>query len=202
MNAFSLSYDTTLQEIKQLPIIDIFRHYVGGELRISGNRAYAQCFIHEDRNPSLTIYQNSNSWYCFSCQAGGDGIDLVRYVMNLSFKEAVQTLAADFGIILPEAAMVADQAVARAKAKKLIKRRQLEDAYLKKENEVYQRLTDRLRRICSLVDSIRTEDDLIRVGDFCHTETRLEYVVETFRTGTPEERLAVLQSGFVRGLLK
>ena len=54
------------------------------------------CPFHNDRHPSLKL--NEDYFFCFGCGAKGDVIDLVAKLFNLSNHEAVQKLAADFGL--------------------------------------------------------------------------------------------------------
>lgn len=53
---------------------------------------FATCVFHEDKTPSLRYYKDNNSWFCFSCNKGGDVIDLVQAIKSCSLKEAVQFL--------------------------------------------------------------------------------------------------------------
>lgn len=43
--------------------------------------AYAQACCplpdHAERTPSFTVWQDTNHWYCFGCQRGGDGLRLI-----------------------------------------------------------------------------------------------------------------------------
>ena len=54
------------------------------------------CPFHDDRTPSMKL--NEDYFYCFGCGATGDVIDLAARLFDLSKYEAVQKLAADFGI--------------------------------------------------------------------------------------------------------
>ena len=54
------------------------------------------CPFHDDRHPSMKL--NERYFYCFSCGATGDVIDLVARSFDLSSYEAAQKLAYDFGI--------------------------------------------------------------------------------------------------------
>lgn len=54
------------------------------------------CPFHEDRHPSMKL--NEDYFYCFGCGASGDVIDFTAKLFGLSFYEAAQQLAADFGI--------------------------------------------------------------------------------------------------------
>ncbi len=56
----------------------------------------ALCPFHDDTHPSMKLYDDH--FYCFACGAHGDVIDLTSRLLGLSFVEAVQRLAEDFGI--------------------------------------------------------------------------------------------------------
>lgn len=55
-------------------------------------RGMAKCPFHEDHTPSMKIYEQTNSFYCFGCCAGGDVIDFVAKKENMTFREAVKRL--------------------------------------------------------------------------------------------------------------
>lgn len=56
----------------------------------------ARCPFHPDRHPSMKLYDDH--FYCFSCHAAGDVIDLTAKLFGCSSYEAARKLAADFGI--------------------------------------------------------------------------------------------------------
>lgn len=47
---------------------------------------------------ALTYYKKTNTFYCFSCQKGGDVIELYRQVYGLTFPDALKALAQEAGI--------------------------------------------------------------------------------------------------------
>ncbi|MYH40913.1 MAG: hypothetical protein F4150_03920 [Chloroflexi bacterium] len=53
------------------PIASVVERH-GVELRRSGRRLGGLCPLHEDRSPSLAVYPETESFYCFGCGAGGD----------------------------------------------------------------------------------------------------------------------------------
>lgn len=59
----------------------------------SGKNYTARCPFHPDRNPSLFLYPETNSFYCFSCRRGGDLIKLIQLYFGKDFKWAVEYLA-------------------------------------------------------------------------------------------------------------
>lgn len=82
-------------EIKNLvPMIDVARMY-GFEPDRSGNIC---CPFHNDKRPSLHIYDGIRGWHCFTCNEGGDPVDFVKKLFGLSFRDACKKLNSDFGL--------------------------------------------------------------------------------------------------------
>jgi len=80
--------DEDIQRAKEVPIESI----VGIKLRRSGNKLFGLCPLHNERSPSFYIYRDSNSFYCYGCQKGGDVISFVRLLYSLDFVDAVRWL--------------------------------------------------------------------------------------------------------------
>jgi DNA primase len=64
----------------------------GVALRRSGTHLMGLCLFHQDEHPSLVVYPETRSFYCFGCGASGDVIDFVRRAEGLSFVEALERL--------------------------------------------------------------------------------------------------------------
>jgi DNA primase len=64
----------------------------GVELRRAGARLVGRCPLHSDGEPSLVVYPQTQSYFCFGCQAGGDVIDFVSRQRQVGFKEAAALL--------------------------------------------------------------------------------------------------------------
>ena len=75
------------------PIASVVERH-GVKLRRSGRRLGGLCPFHEDRSPSLAVYPETESFYCFGCGAGGDVIDFVRRAQGVGFREALDRLGA------------------------------------------------------------------------------------------------------------
>lgn len=68
-------------------IEDVVKHYI--DLQDSGSVLKACCPFHNENTPSLVVFPDTESWYCFGeCNSGGDAIDFVRKKEELGFKEA------------------------------------------------------------------------------------------------------------------
>ena len=64
----------------------------GVKLRGRGRVRQGVCPFHDEAEPSLTVYGDSERWYCFGCGLGGDVLDFVQRVENLSLPEAIRRL--------------------------------------------------------------------------------------------------------------
>ena len=58
------------------------------------------CPFHDEKSPSFNVTPVRGFFYCFGCQEGGDVIDFIQKIDQISFHEAVETLAAKVGIQL------------------------------------------------------------------------------------------------------
>ncbi len=80
--------DEQINLAKEMPIADLYE----GKLRRSGTNLFGLCPFHQEKHPSFTIYQKTNSCWCFGCQQGGNSIKFVMLLHDYSFKEAVKYL--------------------------------------------------------------------------------------------------------------
>ncbi|TDW23745.1 DNA primase [Kribbella kalugense] len=58
------------------------------------------CPFHDEKSPSFNVTPARGFFYCFGCQEGGDVIDFIQKIDQITFSEAVETLAAKVGIQL------------------------------------------------------------------------------------------------------
>ena len=58
------------------------------------------CPFHDEKSPSFNVTPARGFFYCFGCQEGGDVIDFIQKIDQISFSEAVETLAAKVGVQL------------------------------------------------------------------------------------------------------
>lgn len=65
-------------------IREVISHY----LDISGDKCC--CPFHKERTPSLNIFDETNSFYCFGCGQSGDEIEFVKEYKGLTFPNAVK----------------------------------------------------------------------------------------------------------------
>lgn len=69
------------------------------ELHRSGEKYFIKCPFHDgDDTPSLCIYDDTQSWYCFGCHEGGKIFQWVQMKDGISFGKAVERVANLVGI--------------------------------------------------------------------------------------------------------
>lgn len=62
------------------------------ELQPKGQALVARCPFHDDREPSLVVYPDTQTFYCFGCHARGDVVSFLMRAGRLTFREALDTL--------------------------------------------------------------------------------------------------------------
>lgn len=91
----------TVDEIKQrLPIDELVGRYV--ELRRSGASYKGLCPFHSEKTPSFYVNPSRGTYKCFGCDKGGDVLSFVMEMEKLPFLEALERLAEQTGVPLPE----------------------------------------------------------------------------------------------------
>ena len=76
-------------------IVDIVSEHVS--LSQIGNLFRGYCPFHNDSDPSFTVYEGTESFFCFGCEKGGDVINFLQEIMGFEFKEAKEYLEINYG---------------------------------------------------------------------------------------------------------
>ncbi|HDC93010.1 MAG TPA: DNA primase, partial [Candidatus Acetothermia bacterium] len=88
-----------LDEIREkVDIVELISRYVA--LKPSGKGYKGRCPFHPDDTPSFYVSPEKKLWHCFGCGAGGDAIGFLMRIERLSFREALERLAAELGVEL------------------------------------------------------------------------------------------------------
>ena len=116
-----------IRRLNAISITEVARR-MGCNLQRAGSTYKTSCPWHDDRHPSLTLYErsNENHCHCFSCGSGGSVIDFVMQHENWSFQQACQWLSHEFCI-----STVPDSFTApKPKAKPVAKPKEIEYTYI------------------------------------------------------------------------
>ena len=82
--------ESEIETARAISIKDIIEQTV--KLKQCGKNYMGLCPFHKEKNPSFYVYPETNSWYCFSCNNGGDSISFVEKLYGIDFLEAVKFL--------------------------------------------------------------------------------------------------------------
>lgn len=90
---------------RETDILDVIGSYVN--LKRGGRNYFGLCPFHSEKTPSFTVAAHKQIYHCFGCSAGGDAIQFIMDMEQLTFQEAVIFLANQKGIPVPEEVYVA-----------------------------------------------------------------------------------------------
>jgi DNA primase len=72
------------------------------KLKKRGREHEGLCPFHTEKTPSFTVSEDKGFYHCFGCGAHGDAIGFVMRGEGLSFPEAVEKLAGEAGLPVPQ----------------------------------------------------------------------------------------------------
>ena len=99
--------DDMIEEVRSRnDIVDVISGYVS--LKKKGNSYFGLCPFHNEKSPSFSVSRDKQMYYCFGCGAGGNIFTFLMEYENMTFPEAMQTLAERAGIDLPQQEMSAE----------------------------------------------------------------------------------------------
>ncbi|HXC90401.1 MAG TPA: CHC2 zinc finger domain-containing protein, partial [Stellaceae bacterium] len=78
---------------------------VGRRVRLvrRGREFAGLCPFHHEKTPSFYVVEDKDFFHCFGCGAHGDAIGFTMRADNLDFLEAVEKLAGEAGLAVPQA---------------------------------------------------------------------------------------------------
>ena len=79
-------------------IVDVISDYL--DLKQRGRNYVAVCPFHDDHSPSLVVSRERQMFTCFTCKTSGNVFSFIMKYENVSFPEAVQTVAKKIGYTL------------------------------------------------------------------------------------------------------
>ena len=90
------------QLLDRVDIVDLIDGFV--PLKKAGANYKACCPFHSEKTPSFTVSQDKQFYHCFGCGANGTAITFLMEHNHQEFREAIETLAQQAGMEIPEEA--------------------------------------------------------------------------------------------------
>lgn len=96
-----MAWDNFIDELKmQINIVDVVGREVS--LKKAGANYKGLCPFHSEKTPSFMVNEERQIFNCFGCGQKGDVIKFVQSYYKLDFMDAVEKLAGEYGIKVPE----------------------------------------------------------------------------------------------------
>lgn len=133
-----MHWESFREEVRRASDIVRVTGEYGVTLKKQGRLFKGLCPLHPDKKtPSLVVYPETQSWYCFGCRRGGDVFDFVKERSNCDFSEALRELARRAGITPPS--------LTPAQEKEQIRQRQKENVLTAAAEYYAEKLTQEVR---------------------------------------------------------
>jgi DNA primase len=114
--------DAKIAEIRErADIVEVIGEYVA--LKRAGINYKGVCPFHADTDPSFNVNPARQFFHCFGCSASGDVFGFLQRVDGLDFMEAVERLAARYGVELPKPQASAAARSNEERAREQVRRR-------------------------------------------------------------------------------
>ncbi len=108
--------DDLIDEIRNRnDIVDVISQYV--VLKRSGRNFFGLCPFHKEKSPSFSVSPDKQIFHCFGCGMGGNVFHFISKMENVSFREALETLAEKAGVELPTLESDEDNKLLQLKSK-------------------------------------------------------------------------------------
>ena len=90
-----------IQELlSRVDVVDIVGRYV--QLRKGGANFMGLCPFHGEKSPSFSVSPSKQFYHCFGCGKNGNAIGFLMEHAGMGFIEAVQDLAGQVGLVVPQ----------------------------------------------------------------------------------------------------
>jgi len=120
--------------VARADVVEIVGRYV--QLKKTGANFSGLCPFHSEKSPSFTVSPSKQFYHCFGCGKNGNAIGFLMDHTGMGFIEAVQDLAGQFGMQVPEEDVSPQQ---RARAAEQRERQNTLTDVLEKAGEAYRR---------------------------------------------------------------
>jgi DNA primase len=93
--------DSFIQDVlARTDVVDVVGRYV--QLKKAGANYHGLCPFHGEKTPSFTVSPTKQFFHCFGCGKNGNAIGFLMEYAGLGFVEAVQDLAGNLGLSIPQ----------------------------------------------------------------------------------------------------
>jgi DNA primase len=85
--------------LTKIDLVELIDAYI--PLKKRGLNYLACCPFHQEKTPSFNVIPKKQFYHCFGCGANGNAISFIMNYLHHSFPQAIETLAAKAGMVIP-----------------------------------------------------------------------------------------------------
>lgn len=89
--------------LAQTNIVTLIQHRL--PLKKAGDNYHCKCPFHQENSPSFSVSEKKQFFYCFGCGEHGNAIQFLMRYDRMAFRAAVESLAAQAGMPIPESSV-------------------------------------------------------------------------------------------------
>lgn len=110
--------DEIIEQVRESnDIVDVIGSYV--KLQKKGANYMGLCPFHGEKTASFSVSQGRQMYHCFGCGVGGNVVTFLMNYENITFPEAIKTLAERAGIDLPKSELSNEEKLLANKRQKM-----------------------------------------------------------------------------------
>ncbi|MCM3572510.1 CHC2 zinc finger domain-containing protein [Mesobacillus subterraneus] len=184
-----------IEEIKKnISIVEALQNYTSIDLRkvnVEKKQFNIRCLWHSDKNPSLTIYNKSNSWKCHAGCGGGDVINLVSKALKISNNEAIAFLKKELGI---------ERKYSPAEFKHYQDDKALVRGFENTSKQIVKQLNNYKNLFYKVMKQVGSFEELNEISDVYHASALIEKYLEELESTDLDVKIATVK--FLKPLLQ
>ncbi|MGL4573548.1 MAG: DNA primase [Burkholderiaceae bacterium] len=103
--------------LSRVDVVEVVGRYV--QLKKGGANFMGLCPFHNEKSPSFTVSPTKQFYHCFGCGEHGTAITFLMNYQGMSFPDAVEDLARNAGMVVPQERTIDPQEAQRRKDERL-----------------------------------------------------------------------------------
>ena len=165
-----------IDRVNDLDIVSVIQGE-GIELKRLGASKVCCCPFHNEKTPSLHVHTARNTWKCFGCGMGGNGISFIMELHKMRFPEAVKHLAKAHNIHFEERELTPEEKERNFRREQLININKAALAF-------YQKKLEESRKIyLKATEDKKTVPAAGRPAEYCEKRSWSVEILQEFGVG-------------------
>ena len=126
-NSPMIDHSTIQRILDATDIVDVVKEFV--TLRKAGVNYKGLCPFHNERTPSFVVSPTKQLCKCFSCGKGGNAVNFVMEMEQMTYPEAIKWLGKKYGIEVKEKELTNEERALQSERESLFALNEWADKY-------------------------------------------------------------------------